>query len=55
MFDRTHHSFGVNEVLMSTVLAAVIFSLLAAQPLTIVGVTGELELLKREKPISDAL
>jgi len=33
-------SYGVNEVLLSSVLASVIFSVLAAQPLTIVGVTG---------------
>lgn len=41
MFDRTHSSYGVNEVLLSTVLAAVVFSLFACQPLTIVGVTGK--------------
>lgn len=40
MFDRTHNSYGVNEVLLSSVLASVVFSLFAAQPLTIVGVTG---------------
>jgi hypothetical protein len=40
MFAKTNSSFGVNEVLLSSVLAAVVFSLLAAQPLTIVGVTG---------------
>ena len=33
-------SFGVNEVLLSSVLASVVFSLAAAQPLVIVGVTG---------------
>jgi len=33
-------SFGVNEVLLSSVLGAVVFSLFAAQPLVIVGVTG---------------
>jgi hypothetical protein len=40
MFAKTDSSFGVNEVLLSSVLAAVVFSLFAAQPLTIVGVTG---------------
>ena len=35
MFDRTHSSYGVNEVLLSTVLAAVVFSVFAAQPLTV--------------------
>jgi len=40
MFVKTNMSYGVNEVLLSSVLASVIFSVLAAQPLTIVGVTG---------------
>ncbi|KUJ19783.1 anion exchange family protein [Mollisia scopiformis] len=40
MFTKTHMSFGVNEVLLSSVLGAVVFSLFAAQPLVIVGVTG---------------
>jgi hypothetical protein len=39
-FTKTHMSFGVNEVLLSSVLGAVVFSLFAAQPLVIVGVTG---------------
>ena len=33
-------SFGVNEVLLASVLGSVIFSVFAAQPLVIVGVTG---------------
>jgi hypothetical protein len=40
MFTKTHNSFGVNEVLLASVLGCVVFSLLAAQPLVIVGVTG---------------
>lgn len=40
MFSKTGQSFGVNEVLLSSVLGAVVFSLFAAQPLVIVGVTG---------------
>lgn len=40
MFSQTDMSFGVNEVLLASVLGAVVFSVLAAQPLTIVGVTG---------------
>ncbi len=40
MFSKTAGSFGVNEVLLSSVLGAVVFSLFAAQPLVIVGVTG---------------
>lgn len=40
MFEKTNQSFGVNEVLLASVLGAVVFSLFAAQPLVIVGVTG---------------
>jgi boron transporter len=40
MFTKTNMSFGVNEVLLASVLGAVVFSLFAAQPLVIVGVTG---------------
>lgn len=41
MFEKTNQSFGVNEVLLASVLGAVVFSVFAAQPLVIVGVTGE--------------
>lgn len=47
MFAKTNQSFGVNEVLLSSVLASVVFSVFAAQPLVIVGVTG-----KRMRPNS---
>jgi MFS superfamily sulfate permease-like transporter len=40
MFEKTKQSYGVNEVLLASVLGAVVFSFLAAQPLVIVGVTG---------------
>ncbi|CAG7555506.1 unnamed protein product [Fusarium equiseti] len=40
MFQKTGSNYGVNEVLLSSVLGAVVFSLFAAQPLVIVGVTG---------------
>ncbi|KAL6705228.1 hypothetical protein ACN47E_007188 [Coniothyrium glycines] len=40
MFVNTDQSFGVNEVLLASVLGSVVFSLAAAQPLVIVGVTG---------------
>ncbi|USP80751.1 hypothetical protein yc1106_08025 [Curvularia clavata] len=40
MFEKTNQSFGVNEVLLASVLASVVFSIAAAQPLVIVGVTG---------------
>jgi len=40
MYRRTGEFFGINEALFSSALAAMVFSILAAQPLTIVGVTG---------------
>ncbi|KAI9044373.1 anion exchange family protein [Aspergillus affinis] len=40
MFEKTDQSYGVNEVLLASVLGAIVFSLFAAQPLVIVGVTG---------------
>lgn len=46
MFEKTNQSYGVNEVLLASVLGAVVFSLFAAQPLVIVGVTGEYLLVK---------
>lgn len=41
MFSKTGMSFGVNEVLLSSVLGSVVFSIFACQPLVIVGVTGK--------------
>ncbi|KAF2232956.1 hypothetical protein EV356DRAFT_449262 [Viridothelium virens] len=40
MFAKTRMSYGVNEVLLASVLGAVVFAVFAAQPLVIVGVTG---------------
>ncbi|KAH8882750.1 hypothetical protein GQ53DRAFT_883900 [Thozetella sp. PMI_491] len=40
MFTKTNMSYGVNEVLLASVLGSVVFALLACQPLVIVGVTG---------------
>ncbi|RWA05066.1 hypothetical protein EKO27_g10038 [Xylaria grammica] len=40
MFTKTNMEYGVNEVLLASVLGAVVFSLIACQPLVIVGVTG---------------
>ncbi|KAF2243411.1 hypothetical protein BU26DRAFT_437132 [Trematosphaeria pertusa] len=40
MFAKTDRSYGVNEVLLASVLGSVVFSVFAAQPLVIVGVTG---------------
>jgi hypothetical protein len=44
MSRRTGHFFGINESLLSSAMAAIVFSLLGAQPLTIVGVTGLISL-----------
>ncbi|WFC97689.1 hypothetical protein MYAM1_000408 [Malassezia yamatoensis] len=40
MYDRTDGSYGVNEVILASALAAIVFSVFSAQPLTFVGVTG---------------
>ncbi|KAI0444608.1 HCO3 transporter family-domain-containing protein [Xylaria telfairii] len=40
MFTKTNMQYGVNEVLLASVLGAVVFSVIACQPLVIVGVTG---------------
>ncbi|KAH6655096.1 anion exchange family protein [Truncatella angustata] len=40
MFTKTDMQYGVNEVLLASVLGAVVFAVLACQPLVIVGVTG---------------
>lgn len=40
MFTKTGMQYGVNEVLLASVLGAVVFSLFSCQPLVIVGVTG---------------
>ncbi|KAF3020289.1 hypothetical protein E8E14_013347 [Neopestalotiopsis sp. 37M] len=44
MYRKTGEFFGVNEALFSSALAAMIFSILGAQPLTIVGITGLISL-----------
>lgn len=44
MYRRTGQFFGINEALLSSALAAVVFSIFSAQPLTIVGVTGLISL-----------
>jgi hypothetical protein len=36
--------YGINEALFSSALAAMVFSTMAAQPLTIVGITGLISL-----------
>jgi boron transporter len=45
--DMAHNTggfFGVNEALLSSAMAAVVFSLFSVQPLTVVGVTGLISL-----------
>ncbi|KAB8078327.1 HCO3 transporter family-domain-containing protein [Aspergillus leporis] len=44
MYRRTGEFFGINEALFSSAMAAVIFSVFAAQPLTVVGITGLISL-----------
>lgn len=44
MNRRTDSFYGVNESLFSSALAAMVFSILGAQPLTIVGITGLISL-----------
>ncbi|GAB7365517.1 hypothetical protein MBLNU230_g6590t1 [Neophaeotheca triangularis] len=44
MQRRTDGFFGLNEALFSSALAALVFSLLSAQPLTVVGITGLISL-----------
>jgi hypothetical protein len=42
MFQNTDSNYGVNEVLLASVLGSVVFSLFSAQPLVIVCVTGSI-------------
>ncbi|KAG0148249.1 hypothetical protein CROQUDRAFT_75730 [Cronartium quercuum f. sp. fusiforme G11] len=44
MNDRTNGFYGTNEVILASALAAIVFALFSAQPLTIVGVTGLINL-----------
>lgn len=44
MNRQTGGYFGVNEALFASALAAIVFSTLSAQPLTIVGITGLISL-----------
>jgi hypothetical protein len=44
MYVRTDGNYGVNEGILSSAIAALSFSLLSVQPLTIVGVTGLINL-----------
>lgn len=44
MYHNTDGFFGINEALLSSVLAAVVFSIFSVQPLTVVGITGLISL-----------
>lgn len=44
MYRRTDGQYGANEALFSSALAAMVFSIFGAQPLTIVGITGLISL-----------
>ena len=44
MYRRTGEFFGINEALFASALAALVFSTLGTQPLTIVGITGLISL-----------
>ncbi|GAA6018663.1 hypothetical protein JCM10207_009001 [Rhodosporidiobolus poonsookiae] len=44
MYARTDRHYGVNEGILSSAIAALAFSLFSVQPLTIVGVTGLINL-----------
>ncbi|KAJ9616174.1 uncharacterized protein PV06_11453 [Exophiala oligosperma] len=44
MSYNTDGFFGINEALFASALAAIVFSLFSAQPLTVVGVTGLISL-----------
>ncbi|KAF6767125.1 Bicarbonate transporter, C-terminal [Kalmanozyma brasiliensis GHG001] len=42
---RTGGSYGVNEVILASALAAIVFAIFSVQPLTFVGVTGLINLV----------
>ncbi|WFD26919.1 hypothetical protein MNAN1_001908 [Malassezia nana] len=45
MYERTDKSYGVNEVILASALAAIVFAVFSVQPLTFVGVTGLTDLM----------
>lgn len=40
MYDKTDQMYGVNETLMSSAIAGIVFGMFSGQPLCMVGVTG---------------
>lgn len=45
MYHRTNGAYGVNEVILASALAAIVFPVFSVQPLTFVGVTGLINLV----------
>ena len=44
MNRKTNGNYGINEVLLASALAAIVFPVFSVQPLTFVGVTGLINL-----------
>jgi hypothetical protein len=44
MIHRTEGQYGINETILATALAAIVFPIIGVQPLTIVGFTGLINL-----------
>lgn len=55
MRRNTESFFGINEALFSSTLAAVVFSLLSARPLTVVGITSQSTILPKLKVSSTSI
>lgn len=45
MNAKTGGAYGLNEVILASALAAIVFPIFSVQPLTIVGVTGLINLV----------
>lgn len=45
MNHRTNGAYGINEVILASALAAIVFPIFSVQPLTFVGVTGLINLV----------
>jgi hypothetical protein len=48
MIHRTEGQYGINETILATALAAIVFPIIGVQPLTIVGFTGLINLFNCE-------
>ena len=45
MYHRTEGAYGINEVILTSAIAAIVFPLFSVQPLTFVGITGLINLV----------